>query len=310
MVKYLIVQLCDTSVSFCNYHNHRTEARLMPLDTLKRAIQFAMCENMLIQFVYPSYNLPEEYMNEIESIDHAKVAPIDAKTEADIVILNSHTDAWKVRQGQTVSFTISLHELPEAIDDISRLFHTAARVNIALSDAHKATDSDLDNYTKVLEELSDVIVEEYKQNHPVQFNMLTDRLLLNRMNNCNAGNEAITIAPDGHFYICPAFYLDGDIPVGNLDTGIHIPNQQLYDLNHATICSHCDAWHCRRCVWLNKKATLEVNTPSRGQCITAHTERKVSKRLYDKLIALPQINNLSQIPEIDYIDPFEKVARW
>lgn len=54
--------------------------------------------------------------------------------------------------------------------------------------------------------------------------------MLDRMNNCGAGDTTITLAPDGKFYICPAFYLEnqedalGDLKhsIGDLDNGLDI----------------------------------------------------------------------------------------
>lgn len=45
----------------------------------------------------------------------------------------------------------------------------------------------------------------------------------------------------------------------------------------------CDAWHCKRCVWQNKKTTLEVNTPSREQCVLSHIERNATRSLLAKI---------------------------
>ena len=118
------------------------------------------------------------------------------------------------------------------------------------------------------------------------------------MNNCNAGWESITLAPDGKFYICPAFYQDNLGDVGDLKNGINIPNPQLYRLDHAPICSHCDAYQCRRCIWLNLKTTLEVNTPSHEQCVVSHLERNASR-----------IINSENIPEINYLDPFDIIEK-
>ena len=70
MLQYLIILLDDTSAPFCHYENLKTERRLMPIDTLKQGIRFGMMENLMIQFVYPDYELPVEYAEAIESIDH------------------------------------------------------------------------------------------------------------------------------------------------------------------------------------------------------------------------------------------------
>ena len=55
MIQYLVILLDDTSVSFCHYKNDRKKRNLIPLDTLKTGIIYAMKENLNIQFVYPNY---------------------------------------------------------------------------------------------------------------------------------------------------------------------------------------------------------------------------------------------------------------
>lgn len=134
--------------------------------------------------------------------------------------------------------------------------------------------------------------------------------MLDKMNNCGAGDTTITLAPDGCFYVCPAFYVSADgYAVGSLDHGLNIKNKQLYRLDHAPICRNCEAWQCRRCVWLNRQTTLEVNTPSHEQCVVAHLERNqtkvLMKRLRDKGFCFNQ-----EIKDIDYLDPFTIRHDW
>lgn len=134
------------------------------------------------------------------------------------------------------------------------------------------------------------------------------------MNNCNAGVDHITLAPDGLFYICPAFYYEQiknentNNSIGDITKDIEIKNQQLYRLDHAPICRECDAYHCKRCVWLNRKLTLEVNTPSHEQCIVAHTERNASKRLLEDINKTEALID-NTIENLDYIDPFDKFKK-
>ena len=68
MIQYLVILLDDTSTSFCHYSHNRKERNLMPLDILKAGIIYAMKENLNIQFVYPCYELPEEYLKVIDNI--------------------------------------------------------------------------------------------------------------------------------------------------------------------------------------------------------------------------------------------------
>ena len=93
MLQYLIIQLDDTSTSYCHYENGKRENRLISLDDLKSGIFFAMKENLMIQFVYPDYELPSEYKDVINSIDHFDIVSSlceDRKLvdNADIIVMH------------------------------------------------------------------------------------------------------------------------------------------------------------------------------------------------------------------------------
>ncbi|MDR2410200.1 MAG: CXXX repeat peptide maturase, partial [Bacteroidales bacterium] len=79
-------------------------------------------------------------------------------------------------------------------------------------------------------------------------------------------------------------------------------------LEYAPICRKCDAYQCKRCLWLNRKTTLEINTPSHEQCVIAHLERNKSLEL---LLELQEHNIFldKSINEIDYLDPFDIVEK-
>lgn len=93
MIKYLIIQLDDTSVSYCHYPALTGKPRLISLDNLRAGILWAMKENATVQFVYPSYRLPDEYHRVIESIDHADIVPAGCEDtglldKADVIVLD------------------------------------------------------------------------------------------------------------------------------------------------------------------------------------------------------------------------------
>ena len=283
MIQYLVILLDDTSVSFCHYDNKRTERRLMPIETLKAGILYGMKENLNIQFVYPDYALPEEYEKVIESIDHIKIKPASMA-----------------------------EEMFAGRGAITSMLESTGRLNIVLKDIETFTDDDLKKYGKALAELSEDVERIYAEGKTPQLNILTDRMMLDKMNNCGAGDTTVTLAPDGRFYVCPAFYLCADgYAVGSLDGGLDIKNAQLYKLDHAPLCRRCDAYQCRRCVWLNRKTTLEVNTPSHEQCVVAHLECNAARGLLRKIrthgMFLP---DREEIKEIDYLDPFDVKEEW
>ncbi len=310
MLTYLIILLDDTSASYCHHKVTKTGRRLIDLDVLKRGIVWAMKENLNIQFVYPDYELPEAYKEAIESIDHTKIKPIGQADEADVIVL----DGWEneAREGATCIIHSSRQELADHLPTLKEWLRRVARLNVVLTDVETFTDKDIDGYKQTLESIADIVVEMYQAGQSVQLNLLTDRLILKEMNNCNAGVNNVTLAPNGRFYLCPAFYYEDDSQsVGDLTTGLDIRNQQLLQFDHAPICRVCDAYHCRRCVWMNGRLTGDMNTPSHQQCVMAHVERNASCYLQRKLEeAGIQLRDSQPIKEQKELDPFNIVNRW
>ena len=312
MLTHLIVVLDDTSVSYCHYDG-ANERRLISLEDLKTGVVWAMKENLNVQFVYPDYELPPEYHNLIDTIDHIKIKPENLSGDADVVVL---TD-WKrtkpeIANGVTCIVRTNRSELKKYSDSIRELLNSDARVVVVLTDIEAFTDADIPSYKALLEKLADVLCEDYQAGKSAQLSLLTDRIMLNEMNNCNAGVNNVTLAPNGRFYLCPAFYYDNPSDdIGDLIRGLAIKNQHLLDLPHAPICRNCDAYHCKRCIWLNGRLTLDYNTPSHQQCVISHLERNASRVLQQKLEGKGvRLNPSHEIKEIDYLDPFNIVNRW
>ena len=323
MIQYIVILLDDTSVSFCHYQNKKNRRRLMPLETLKSAIVYAMKENMSIQFVYPDHPLLPNYEEIIDSTDHIKIKPAKVADDADVVVFNSITEAkgFVDYSIDDVSYVIRTKhcDLFAEIDDVIPLLRKIRRLNIVITDVESFTEDDFKTYSKTLQILSKSIEALYVEGSTIQLNLLTDRMMLNKMNNCGAGDTSITLAPNGKFYVCPAFYVvkendeigNLNTPIGDLENGLDIKNSQLYKLDHAPLCRHCDAYQCKRCVWLNRKTTFEVNTPSHEQCVMAHLERNASRELLNSIrqhgTFLP---DQEEIQEITYLDPFDVRKEW
>ena len=315
----------DTSVAYCHADNPLKKRRLMPIETLKKAILFGMKQNLMIQYVFPEYALPKEYAEVIESIDNVKIYPVGCKpitgieddNNADVEVANAIPNKVETKN-LVLRHTFS--EMLKQKDEIAKLFASGSRINLCITDVEQFKDEQIETYKQVLKEWNATLLNLYKHGQSPQFNLLTDRMMLEKMHNCEAGVSNITLAPNGKFYLCPAFYYDeqtkvdnqlnhhqptSDNSVGDLENGLDIPNPQLLKLDHAPLCRNCDAYQCRRCIWLNRKLTWDLNTPSHQQCVMAHIERNASRDLLNDIRKIGEFMPNIDIKEINYLDPFE-----
>lgn len=314
MIQYIVILLDDTSTSFCHYTNEKADRRLIPLQTLKDGICYAMKENLNIQFVYPNYKLPKEYLAAIDSIDHTDIYPAEMSDNADVVVFDSLIAAKDYVFKEEVAYLMRTDKVSlfNEYKIIGEILDKVTRLNVVITDIETFTEDDFMAYKSLLSNLAERVEQIYVSGKSPQLNLLTDRIMLEKMNNCGAGDTSVTLAPDGKFYVCPAFYLSADgYTIGDMVNGLEIKNSQLYRLDHAPLCRRCDAWQCKRCIWMNRKTTLEVNTPSHEQCVVAHLERNASRKLLIDIRKHGKFMSGSEdIKEIDYLDPFDVKEEW
>ena len=308
-LQYLVILLDDTSLAYCHAQNPLSERNLIPLDTLKDAVLFGMKQNLMIQYVYPNYDLPEEYLEVIESIDHVKIGK-------DIKVLERIPNIDEACKNLVLR--LRMQEFIDGRQEVANLLSKVDRLNVCYTDIDLFSDEKIEVYKDALSKFVDALVDLYESGKQPQINILADRLQVSEMHNCGAGISNITLAPNGKFYLCPAFYYDEKMgisnrmnhvthdatrSVGDLSIGIQIPNKHLLQLDHAPLCRICDAYQCNRCIWLNQKMTWDNNTPSHQQCVVAHIERNASMELSRKLKAKGY--QVKLIEEITYLDPFD-----
>ena len=183
MMQYIIILLDDTSVSFCHYANSQQKRHLMPLTTLKTGITYAMKENLNIQFVYPSYELPKEYLEAIDSIDHTDIKPCKAGARADVVVIDGLEQADNCTFARNVSYVLrtTKQDLFARTQDICTILNNVERLNVTITDAEGFSDADFEEYEKVLGTLSQEVEKNYTSGNAIQLNLLTDRMMLDKM---------------------------------------------------------------------------------------------------------------------------------
>ncbi len=162
MLQYLVILLDDTSVAYCHADNPLKERNLMSIETLKKGILFGMKQNLMIQYVFPDYELPKEYAEVIESIDNVKIYPVGCKpvtgiednSETDVIVANSGTELGNTIFETKMATVIRLpfSEMLKQKDAIAKLFASGARINLCITDVEQFTDGQIEAYKQVLSE--------------------------------------------------------------------------------------------------------------------------------------------------------------
>ena len=314
MLNYLLVILSNSSVPFCYYHGKSLKDKknsLISLKNLKDAVIFAFKNNLKINFLFPDYKLNKKYEEVINEVEHIKIVPLKLhKTYRYSILVTESSDfknkEWlKSLKEENIILRLQKKHLKKLSAFINALIPKSKRINLVLLDIEKYTDKDISEYQQQLDKISENILKLKPGKHLPELNFLTDRITLEKMNNCDAGLSHLTLAPNGMLYLCPAFYYDNEKNnLGKIRNEIDIKNKQILELKYSPICIICDAYQCKRCIYLNKKLTLELNTPSSQQCKLSHAEREVSRLLLNKLKDKKQYFNYNEIPVIDYSDPF------
>lgn len=311
MLRYLIVQLDDTSVSYCHYDKKTGSHNLMSLETLREGIVFAMKHNLHIQYLLPDYELPKAYWDLMDSYSRDIIGPICFSASCAVVVVDGIDELSGCRNlldpSKRYIVRTTVQGFLEGYRLIADIIAKGISVNVVYVDVEKFDDDFIDAYEEALSYISKTFLNLLSEGVDVSSNLLTDRLVLNCINCCGAGDTVVTLAPDGRLYPCSAFYLtDGDHGYVASIEDPSFPNQNLFKLSHSPLCRECDAYQCKKCVWLNKLLTCEVNVPSHQQCVMAHIERNVSKKLLEEFHRKGILNEIS-IKDIDYLDPFDNI---
>jgi len=314
MLTHLLVLVDGSAPSFCHYDHDRRETELMPLATLEKAVAFAASRRLALTVLLGREELPPEYRAVLARADYAAIVPAglaDRYPNA-ILVLDAEDPGSFPDEAAGAKRQFILRLPRRRLAAMAVLVHSclerAARLDLYLGDIDRYTAADIEEYGRQLDLAATYVTEVYRQGSLPEVNIFSDRMLLSAMNNCDAGTVHLTVAPNGNLYICPGFYHDDESnTAGSLEEGVTLANSRLLMLANAPVCSCCDAYHCKRCVYLNNKLTLEWNTPSREQCVLAHLERNAARLIQERLGSIPPFSQLRAIPAVDYLDPFDQI---
>ena len=280
--------LSSSSVNYCKFMPASVKEIMKPEDLL-RGLEYAY-ENFY-QPVFVHSDNSEEWINNLlksekygktlsfelkrHIIRHIKKYNKNRKDNNVIYVIDENSDKPITNVNATVILNINANKIFNLANISKEILPFTSRININIIGLNN--DFDLEEYEKQLNILSEILYYYLSKGEQKEIRQLTDRIFVKKMNNCFAGEKNISFAPDGEFYLCPAFYFDKNV---NIDIK---KSKELTYIYNSPGCSNCDSYQCERCIYKNYITTGELNTSSKIQCIISHLERKYSKKLLEKL---------------------------
>jgi CXXX repeat peptide maturase len=283
----------------------------MPDHILRSAIDLAQRESLKLRFLYGDKRPPRLVERLTEQVEHTKILPLKLRCSylqgVFIIQKGDFEQIDRTRAGPPEKVILRVRK--NDLGDLSALVESLAgskRIDVVLQALGSYGKADFEAYAVQLDKIKNRLAGRFSSGTPCELNIITDRLRLSSMRNCNAGMEHRTVAPDGRVYLCPGFFHGfPKSAIGDLSGQAFWPDTELLPLEKAPICSGCDAFHCRRCFYLNVTLTGEINTPSRQQCVVSHLEQLCSFFFREEILPFVDKDRLALFSEPQSLDPLE-----
>jgi CXXX repeat modification system protein len=308
----ILIQIDSDAPSFCYYPTvKRDNRRVMSTATLAEALDFASRYQLTPHLLCGPEEIRSDLVSLLDTVDAVRyVAPgRPCRGSNDIVVVESdrpdQIGLIKPADFSIAILRVGMEDVSKLPDLWSQLCERVVRVVVVTPDLERCGRPDLARYRQALDLLAAKVEARFLAGRPCEVSILTDRILLSGPRHCGAGVDHLTVDPDGLFFVCPGDACDPTRAVGSIRDTITLPNSQLLTLDRAPICQKCDAFQCRRCIFLNQKTTLEVNTPPWQVCQASHAEREVSRQMLERLQRHGLMTQFQRIPAISYSDPLE-----
>lgn len=271
--KSLFFILSDDITPHCMYESHRASNVRMSRTIFDAGLQYAHENHMIPVFLGDPGDMLSSKESRKLHVQMTSDNRYEPRSEVEVVVPVMEARDLKTETAcDSCILLIKRDMLPHLYDRLSELLSKGIckRINIIKQDLLTWDDLDFALYQDVLNQIHSNIVDQ--KVNAASINVLPH---LDERNHCTAGQFEFALAPNGKFYVCPAYYFnDSNDSVGDLETGIQVVESELFSIEKAKKCLKCDVNHCQRCSYLNKKATRMVNVPSANVCRAGEMEAK------------------------------------
>lgn len=276
--KYLYFLLSDDSPSHCIYTPHHTNVS-MNKHILDEGLSFAHDNHMIPVFLGNPYVLLDEverYRTHIiiDYASHLGEPVSEVAMQIPIVETANDIEALDDRRYSSIILPIAHESIDGLADKLIYLSKKVPRINIIKRSVTSWDSEDLNLYCNEI-----AIYTSYSGNGVQVSVNIFDHKENATSQQCQAGRSDFSLAPNGSFYACPAFYYqDPTNTLGNLANGLLVQDADLYGIQKATPCKHCANTNCVRCIFMNRAENGTINVASSTQCKIAELEQHLGEK--------------------------------
>jgi CXXX repeat peptide maturase len=284
-IQTIWIQLARDATSLCQEPSEPLTPdgppECMSYDLFARIMERARAQSWRCILLGGQQGLPQRYQRlcagtETEVVLPSICADVPGQEES-TVVLSADEGQYVAGQARTTRAILRIRRA--RLSDLSRVAIDLLVPFPDLSLRHPELltydDGDLAVYQRELMQVGRWLLEQGERWPRYRLDCLTDRLRGEGDGHCGAGHTKLAVGLTGQVYLCPAALRRSEPSYGHVLAGVEIPNRQLFTKRYSTPCMECDALHCLRCVYLNKRATLEYCVPPRVACRLAHVELAV-----------------------------------
>ena len=282
-VKYIWLLLSPDAALCCNESTQIANAGtdLMSLELFAKVAKRATEQSWTCIVLGNRNGIPEAYQSLCDEIDAKIILPAEYKGTAPgkhttIAFESSQMElAAKHPPIRRAILRVQRRHLPQLSEMVLALLHHFPDVSIRHPELLLYSDEDMATYKGQLFEIGRWLLDKKELWPRYRVNCLTDRFWMDVANECGAGVKGLAVGPTGELYLCPAAMHDGTSPCGHVLGNVELPNRHLLTREYSLPCGKCNALHCLRCIYLNKRGTFEFCVPPKNICWLAHFELEV-----------------------------------
>lgn len=294
--KYLYIYNND-SINICHVKSSKMDSQAMSDEIYEKTMAFCERNHMIpIHVGFEKKKSFGYYICDMNSTFDKDEFTMDYITHDTLPAYNASLGS------KLLIYSVEYDMLDLVISDIEKMTQTQRvyKISVVIVDYYKWRSEHLKKYTKLLNELSDLLVDSWSNKYYLQINIITDNMFMLHRKYCSANLHEWTVTPAGDIYACFGEYLMGGVALSNVETlkaveELNTTHKELYT------CEYCNVKQCNKCFALNKRLTCESDVPFEIHCVKNNLELECAvntiKRIDSMGLKLPfDINRRIQGP--------------